>query len=214
MVKPASDHFDESSPAEGGPGQSVFQIQVEFIDLFIHLANVIGIPRSVGEIYGFVFSSAAPVAFEEVVSGLRISNGSASRGLRILRAIGAVNTTYIAGDRRDFYLAETDLRKLGGGVFKVLIEDRLLNGETRLSRLADRISSLENTAPSAHEFLKDRVDRLRFWHGRAKAAVPTVLGILESHAERGSDSNELGASLTRERAADHVSMKRGRSSIF
>jgi DNA-binding transcriptional regulator GbsR (MarR family) len=209
MVKPASDQLDDPPIATGYGRQSTFDIQLEFIDVFVHLANVIGVPRSVGEIYGFVFSSADPVAFEEVVSGLRISNGSASRGLRILRAIGAVTTTYIAGDRRDFYLAETDLRKLGGGVFKALLEDRLLNGESRLVRLADRISALQNTPPTTRQFLEERVSRLRCWHGRAKVAVPAVLDILESHAAVAGDSDELGTSSgTERRTPDRRSQKR------
>jgi DNA-binding transcriptional regulator GbsR (MarR family) len=208
MVKPASNQRKDPSVAAAYHRLPTFEIQLEFIDVFVHLANVIGVPRSVGEIYGFVFSSVAPVAFEEVVSGLRISNGSASRGLRILRAIGAVTTTYIAGDRRDFYLAETDLRKLGGGVFKALIEDRLLNGETRLGRLADRISALQDTSQSTREFLEDRVTRLRGWHGRAKAAVPTVLSILESQAAASDDLNELGTSKNAEGASERLLVKR------
>ena len=193
---------------------TVLDIRLELIELFIHLARVIGVPRSVGEIYGFIFSSAVPVAFEEVVSGLCISNGSASRGLRTLRTIGAIATTYIAGDRRDFYTAETDFRKLAGGLFKALLDDQLQNGETRLVRLADLVSSLDGRSPTARSFLADRVNQLRVWHRRARTTMPTILDLLESQASAEGSRDEIGAVPTTETVPPPQALRSMRAPTF
>ncbi|PAW60954.1 MAG: hypothetical protein B9S36_07360, partial [Verrucomicrobiia bacterium Tous-C2TDCM] len=87
-------------------------VEAEFVRFFVHLATTVGLPRSVGEIFGLLFASATPVAFDEVVSRLGISKGSASQGLRLLTKIGAVSQVYIQRDRRSFYEAETRMRQL------------------------------------------------------------------------------------------------------
>jgi len=51
----------------------------ELIQLFVRVTQVLGIPRSVGEIFGFIFTSPSPVAFDEIVEALGVSSGSASR---------------------------------------------------------------------------------------------------------------------------------------
>src|SRR6201994_3494474 len=84
--------------------------QHECINLFVHAAQMLSIPRSVGEIYGLLYSSQEPLAMDEVIDRLSMSKGSGSQGLRWLRDIGAVRTSYVAGDRRDFFVAETELR--------------------------------------------------------------------------------------------------------
>src|SRR4029450_3850395 len=89
-------------------GSELSSIEVEAIDLFVSAVRLLGLPRSLGELYGLLFISPGPLSIDDLVERLRISKGSASQGLKALRQIGAVKVTYVPGDRRDHYIAETE----------------------------------------------------------------------------------------------------------
>ncbi len=151
------------------------EAQIEIIDVFVHLLHTVGLPKSAGEIYGLLFTSAVPLASEEVMASLNISGGSVSQGLRLLRSLGAVRTAYVAGDRRDHYVAEVDLRKIVAGFLRDNIEAHLINGEERLSRLNALLSHDESMQRSSQVFLGERVEMLRTWNERARAVLPMLL---------------------------------------
>ncbi|MGB1127957.1 MAG: GbsR/MarR family transcriptional regulator, partial [Opitutales bacterium] len=71
------------------------------IEVFVRAVDLIGFPRSVGEIYGLLFCAQEPVSFDDLVERLKISKGSVSQGLKLLRQLGAVRVHYIAGSRKD-----------------------------------------------------------------------------------------------------------------
>ena len=160
------------------PQNNLSEIEIEIIDLFVKLLHFVGLPKSVGEIYGVLFASARPMIFEEITVKLDISSGSVSQGLRLLRSLNAVHTAYVAGDRRDHYVAETDLQKLAAGFLRANFEQHLLSGEERLSRLNHLLSNCESASDTPHEFLEARVETLRVWNQRARAILPMVMQVL------------------------------------
>ena len=64
--------------------------RIAMIDLFVGGALVIGLPKSVGQIYGYLYSAVEPTTMDQVITELGISKGSASQGLKFLRQLGAV----------------------------------------------------------------------------------------------------------------------------
>ena len=96
-------------------------LEIESIDFFVRLMGLLGLPRSVGEIYGLLYFSPHPLPMDQIVSRLGISIGSASQGLKTLRSLKAVRTSYIPGQRKDHYSAESEFRKL----FSNFINERL-----------------------------------------------------------------------------------------
>ena len=73
------------------------------IDVFVRAASLIGLPRSIGEIYGLLFCTPKALSFDELVERLQISKGSVSQALKVLRQLGAVKLYYVPGSRRDHY---------------------------------------------------------------------------------------------------------------
>ncbi len=65
--------------------------QSECIELFAEVVYALGLPRSIGQIYGLLYASPAPLSFSDIVERLEISKGSASQGLQLLRSLGAIN---------------------------------------------------------------------------------------------------------------------------
>ena len=82
-------------------------LEAEAVDLFVGLAQVVGLPKSVGQIYGLLYISTVSLSLDEVAERLDISKGSASQGLKFLRQTGAVQVCEENGSRCDRYLAET-----------------------------------------------------------------------------------------------------------
>jgi DNA-binding transcriptional regulator GbsR (MarR family) len=154
------------------------EMEIQSIDLFVRLAHLLGIPKSVGEIYGFLFSSTVPVSFDEIVTKLSISKGSASIGLRHLRAIGAAKSTYVSGERRDYYLAEVELRKLVTGFLTEQVRPHLINGAERVALLTE-LAARESTA-ARREILAGRVRKLESWRATAAATMPAIVGMFGS----------------------------------
>ena len=161
----------DSAPVKGGPGP----FQHECINLFVHAAQMLSIPRSVGEIYGLLYSSREPLSMDDVIERLAMSKGSASQGLRTLRDIGAVRTTFVAGGRRDFFVAETELRKLAFGFLRESVEPHLDRGADYLARVNRTVPSLP--AGEERSFAEGRLKKLRRWHRFATQVLPLLLRV-------------------------------------
>jgi DNA-binding transcriptional regulator GbsR (MarR family) len=156
-------------------------IEIDTIDFFVRLASLFHISRSIGEIYGLLFASPQPVSADYVREKLRISAGSASQGLRLLRTVGAVKVTYVPGERRDFYVAETHLRTIVAGVIRERIVPQLSDQDDRLARLAELLGELpeSNRGP-----LEERIRSLHNWRQKAGAILPTLVERIGREEER------------------------------
>jgi DNA-binding transcriptional regulator GbsR (MarR family) len=146
--------------------------QRECINLFVRAAQVLSIPRSVGEIYGLLYSSRDPLAMDDIIHSLEMSKGSASQGLRWLRDIGAVRTSYVPGDRRDFFEAETELRKLVFGFLRDSVEPHLQRGVDHLARADNTIESIGDAR--VKQFAENRMNKLRQWHKLFSRILPLL----------------------------------------
>ncbi len=150
--------------------QGLTDFQKESVELFINAAAAISVPRSVGALYGLLFSTEEPQCLDDLTSTLQISRGSAHEGLRWLRSIGAVKLIYIAGQRKEHFVAETSLRRLAAGYLRDRIEPHLENGQDRIHQLKKACS--EET--SVCEFQHSRVNQLASWYKFVQRALPLL----------------------------------------
>ena len=73
---------------------TIRQIELDIIQMVVDFGRIIGLPRSVCEIYGLLISALQPVAMEEICSRLSLSLGSVSQGLKLLNRITSYNVCY------------------------------------------------------------------------------------------------------------------------
>ena len=151
------------------------ELEVESIEMFIGFFKLIGLQKSVGEIYGLLFVSARALPMEEIIDRLGISLGAASQGLKVLRSVGAVKTVYTPGDRRDHYAADLELSKFATAFIKEELQPRL-------DRALERIETMENLAselePSQQARAAERLERLKHWLERGEKMLPWILKFL------------------------------------
>lgn len=98
------------------------------IDVFVRAAGLIGLPRSIGEIYGLLFCAPRALTFDDLAERLQISKGSVSQGLKVLRQLGAVKLHFVPGSRRDHYEPELSIKRLVRGFVKDQLEPHLISG--------------------------------------------------------------------------------------
>jgi DNA-binding transcriptional regulator GbsR (MarR family) len=153
------------------------EFELESIDLFIRSVQVLGLPRSIGEIYGFLFAQSQPQPMEVLIRRLNISVGSASQGLRFLKSIGAVKVTLTPGDRREFFTAQTELRKLAIGLIKERIQPHLDNGDARIDLM---LQSARKLPASERAVLLGRVEILKNWRGKMAKTLPFIVRFLST----------------------------------
>jgi len=152
-------------------------LEIGVIDFFVSAVKVLGIPKSIGEIYGLLFVTSEPLPLDTLAERLRMSKGSASQGLKFLRTFGAVKAIYQPGDRRDHFTAELELKRLTAGFLREQIQPRLDHGEERLGRLSQITARLPEDPVS--EFQRERVQKLERWSARSRDVMPLLGSLLE-----------------------------------
>jgi DNA-binding transcriptional regulator GbsR (MarR family) len=162
--------------AESSAAINARNLELESIDFFVRLMSMLGMPRSVGEIYGLLYFSKDSLPMDQIASRLGISIGSASQGLRTLRSLKAVRTAYVAGDRRDHYFAETEFRRLFSNFIKDEIMPHLDSAKDRISRME---KSLPDQSPEEDEFYAVRIEKLRRLTKAGGRLLPALAGLLK-----------------------------------
>ena len=165
------------SPAPLVSVKPLTELETQAIDLFIGFVGLLGLPKSIGELYGLLFFSAQPLAMDDLMQRLNMSKGAASQGLKLLRTFGAIKTVYVAGSRRDHYLAEIELSRFAAGFIREELQPHLDHGLLRLQRMERLISDL----PDADQLsANNRLARLHHWHEKSQEIIPWILKSLVS----------------------------------
>lgn len=155
-------------PHAPGVATTLSSLEREVVGLAMRAGQILGLPKSVGAIYGLLYLSPKPLTMEEIMGRLHISLGSASQGLRQLRSFKAVRPVYVPGARREHFEAEDQFRKLIGNFLDDEVNAQLeqageqLGGLTKLIEhepaanrlwLQQRIEKLENVNANARRLL-------------------------------------------------------------
>lgn len=151
-------------------------IERQVVDVFIDGVKVLGLPKSLGEIYGLLFVTPAPLALDDVVEKLGLSKGSASQGLRMLRELGAVKEAEGLGGRRTLYQPDVDLKRLVGGFIREQVRPHLESGKGKageLLKMANREDDKERK-----KFYRLRIQKLDAWMSRGRLVLPLLQKML------------------------------------
>ncbi len=115
-----------------------------------------GVNRSVSQIHALLYLSDVPLHAEQIVDALGLARSNVSTALKELQGYGIVRRVHVEGDRRDHFVAETDLWEM---------LTRIAEGRKRreidptiafLGQLAERLAADE----AAPKHVRDRVLRM------------------------------------------------------
>jgi len=165
----ATKHAEENA-------EELSTLERQVIDVFVDGVKVIGLPKSLGEIYGLLFVSPAALSLDDVVRKLRLSKGSASQGLRMLRELGAVKEAEANGSRRTLYEPDVDLKRLVGGFIREQVRPHLESGKGKVGKLMK--NAVEEEDVELRKFYRRRLQKLEAWMSRGRIVLPLIQRML------------------------------------
>ena len=90
-----------------------------FVRRWGEMAASWGISRTMAEIHALMYISAKPLCTDDVMGQLQVSRGNASMNLRQLLDWGLLARVHQRGDRKEYFVAETEV----GEVLETIIGD-------------------------------------------------------------------------------------------
>lgn len=115
-----------------------------------------GLSKLFGQIYTYLYLCEEPQSLDEVAEGLGVSKASVSIAARQLESWGAVRCVWRKGDRRDYYEAETDFRRLISNGLLGSLNKKLDSARTQIQRSLALLDQ-DATANGEKQFLKKRL---------------------------------------------------------
>ena len=149
----------------------------KFISTWGELGCNWGICRTMGHIHAVLLISPELKSADDIMEELQISRGNANMNLRALLDWGLVYRKAIAGDRKDYFVAEKDLWT----VLKKILAKRKQKELTPILDMIKSISLAEGSCANSTEF-KKVVNDLQMISSAAEKSLDKILN---------SDSNLL-----------------------
>src|SRR5512143_485755 len=84
------------------------QIKQDFIEAVSQISRFWGFPKGVGAVFGVLYLAPGPLSLDEIVQRTGLTKGAISTNVRSLARMGLVYRSSRLGDRKDYYVAETD----------------------------------------------------------------------------------------------------------
>lgn len=146
------------------------ELERDLITFWVQVSSLLGYPRSIGEIFGLIFISPAPLSADDIVEKLGMSRSGAGQGLKALQDIGAIKPVHQIASRKEHYQMQTDL----GVLIKLLLNARIL---PKLEELAQQRATLDAAVRAqGPSHLVQRFDKLDRWRGK----TAPLLALLKS----------------------------------
>ena len=155
--------------------------RVEFVEVVGRLCQQLGLPRSIGQIYGLLYLSPEALSLDDIAAQLSISKASASTGTRQLAAWQAIRQVWVPGDRRDHFEAAGDLRELLDSIYRNYFKPKLEKGSRRLESLFASLEAERQAGvvtPDDYAFCKARLENLSKIENRLALVLPVAEKLL------------------------------------
>ena len=143
--------------------------------------QLLGLPRSTGQIYGLLYLSDKPLSLGDMVELLELSKGSASGATRHLVSLGAIRQVWVPGDRRDYFESVGDISLVIRSIYQEFFRPRMSASAKRLSTImADLASDRQEgvLTPAEADFCEQRIHSLVKLQKRVDQLAPLAEKLL------------------------------------
>ena len=120
-----------------------------------------GVNRSVAQVHALLYLSDRPIHAEDICDILGLARSNVSTGLKELQGYGIVRRVHIEGDRRDHFVAETDLWE----VLMRLAEERKKREFDPTIRLLGELSDSVRHRGEVPVHVRERIGRMHEFIG-------------------------------------------------
>jgi len=142
-----------------------------------------GVNRSVSQIHALLYLSATPLTAEAIVEALGLARSNVSTGLKELQSYAIVRRVHVEGDRRDHFVAETDLWDM---LMRIAAERKRREIDPTIALLGELSARLAND-PKAPPEVRERVMRMHAfmstlggWYDQVRVLPkPTLVALMK-----------------------------------
>jgi len=100
------------------PAKELDEIKAEFTQGLSQISQFWGFPKSMGAIFAVLYLSSVEMTLNEIAAETGFTKGAISTSIRTLARMGLVHRLSKVGDRKDYYVAESDFYKVIRSVLK------------------------------------------------------------------------------------------------
>ena len=136
--------------------------EVELTEFFVRIGGILGVPRSVAEIYALLYASPKPLDFEHIQARLDMRKGSVSQGLKFLRDHGMILSIKEKGTKRERWEPTPSLAASLVNILRSQVLPSLEKSKPTLQNVL-KLATAQAAAPEVIE----RIARLQRWNSRA-----------------------------------------------
>ena len=158
-------------PSRLGQGSTA---EDSILNLCVKLCSILGLPKSIGLIYGAVFVSPKPIEAGQICKKLKISRGSVSQGLKFLRELGAIRAEGDNENRAEHFVVEDHLRK----AVETFVTKKIAPAFEELGEEVVRLEKDPTLNLPAE--LREKLETIRRWHSHGQLLLPLVTGFLRT----------------------------------
>lgn len=162
------------------------ETQEAFVQLWGSLGSNWGISKAMAQIHAYLLSVENPISTDEIMEALTMSRSNANLNIRMLLDWGLIYRKSLAGDRKEYFIAEKDIWQVAIKIIKErrrreiepLIRDLKQLGSFEASSFEEKNfkSVLQNIVENAERLngmanMVEQFDRLNFlkWLGSSKS---------------------------------------------
>ena len=120
-----------------------------------------GVNRSVSQVHALLYLSDRPLHAEEICDALGLARSNVSTALKELQGYGIVRRTHIQGDRRDHFVAETDLWDM---LMKITVERKKREIDPTIQTLSDLTDQMAKR-DDVPDYVRERIGRMHDFMG-------------------------------------------------
>lgn len=142
-----------------------------------------GVNRSVAQIHALLYLSDRPLPADEIVEQLGLARSNVSTGLRELQSYAIVRRVHVEGDRRDHFVAETDLWEM---LMRIAAERKRREVDPTialLGQLAERLAADKSAPPQVRERITrmhEFISTLGTWYEQVRVLPkPTLVTLMK-----------------------------------
>lgn len=120
-----------------------------------------GVNRSVSQVHALLYLSDRPLNAEEICDTLGLARSNVSTALKELQGYGIIRRQHVMGDRRDHFVAETDLWEM---LMRITVERKKREIDPTLLVLSDLAAQLEGR-DDVPPHIRERIERMHTFMG-------------------------------------------------
>lgn len=142
-----------------------------------------GVNRSVSQVHALLYLSAVPLHAEAIVEALGLARSNVSTGLKELQGYGIVRRVHVEGDRRDHFVAETDLWEM---LMRIAAERKRREIDPTiqmLGELAEKLAADTSAPPQVRERvvrMHEFMSTLGTWYDQVRVLPkPTLVSLMK-----------------------------------